>query len=87
MASENGIKMDGRDPNTGRFVRGWKGGRRPKGSKNKVITANQVVFAHALSCDPNVPENRTRLETALDRMVSERPAEYLRLVARLAGLW
>ena len=82
MDTENG-NTNGRDPVTGRFARGWKGGGRPKGRKTKVVTTDDVVIEHALSRDPTDPENRKRLETVLDRLACDRPAEYLRLVLRL----
>ena len=37
IPKEMAIKQDGgRDPVTGQFVKGWKGGGRPKGSKDKL---------------------------------------------------
>ena len=37
IPQEMAIKQDGgRDPETGQFVKGWKGGGRPKGSKDKL---------------------------------------------------
>ena len=42
ILQEMAIKQDGgRDPVTGQFVKGWKGGGRPKGSKDKL---NQQVI-------------------------------------------
>jgi len=42
IPQEMAIKQDGgRDPVTGQFVKGWKGGGRPKGSKDKL---NQQVI-------------------------------------------
>ena len=36
MAIKQDGKQEGRDPVTGQFVAGWKGGGRPKGSKDKL---------------------------------------------------
>ena len=42
MAIKEDGKQEGRDPTTGQFVAGWKGGGRKKGSKDKL---NQQVIA------------------------------------------
>ena len=41
MAIKQDGKQEGRDPVTGQFVAGWKGGGRPKGAKDKL---NQQVI-------------------------------------------
>jgi len=78
--------MDGRDPNTGRFVKGWKGGGRPKGGTTKPPTTGEIALEHALKRDPDDPTRRTRLEKALDAVLREDAENYLRWTLRLAAL-
>jgi hypothetical protein len=72
---EMAIKQDGgRDPVTGQFVAGWKGGGRPKGSKDKlnqqVISTMERLWAQ-------------RGDEIMDHLASEKPEVLAGLVARL----
>ncbi len=64
----------GKDPRTGRFLRGNAGGGRPKGARNKLgeefLTALQEDFtAHG--------------KGVIEKVRAERPHEYLKIVASL----
>jgi len=72
---EMAIKQDGgRDPVTGQFVAVWKGGGRPKGSKDKlnqqVISTMERLWAQ-------------RGDEIMDHLASEKPEVLAGLVARL----
>ena len=75
MPREMAIKQDGgRDPVTGQFVKGWKGGGRPKGSKDKlnqqVIGTLERIWA-------------SRGEEIIDHLASTKPEVLAGLVAKL----
>lgn len=64
----------GRDPETGQFVKGWKGGGRPKGSKDKlnkqVINTLERIWA-------------SRGDEIIEHLAAEKPEVLAGLVARL----
>ena len=78
IPQEMAIKQDGcqegRDPTTGQFVAGWKGGGRPKGSKDKL---NQQV----ISTMERLWSQRG--DEIMDHLASEKPEVLAGLVARL----
>jgi len=63
-----------RDPETGRFVAGWKGGGRPKGAKDKlnqqVIGTLEKIWA-------------TRGDEIIEHLAAEKPEVLAGLVAKL----
>ena len=72
---EMAIKQDGgRDPATGQFIKGWKGGGRPKGSKDKlnqqVIGTLEKIWA-------------TRGDEIIEHLAAEKPEVLAGLVAKL----
>ena len=75
MPLEMAIKQDGgRDPVTGQFVKGWKGGGRPKGSKDKL---NQQVIATMERLW------KERGDEIMEHLASTKPEVLAGLVARL----
>jgi hypothetical protein len=65
---------EGRDPETGQFVQGYKGGGRPKGSRNKLGEAFIAdVYARW----------QARGGEALDRMIDTDPGGFVRVVAQV----
>ena len=78
MPQEMAIKQDGtqegRDPKTGQFVAGWKGGGRPKGSKDKlnmqVIGTLEKLWTQ-------------RGEEIMEHLAAEKPEVLAGLVAKL----
>ena len=75
IPQEMAIKQDGgRDPVTGQFVKGWKGGGRPKGSKDKlnmqVISTMERLWAQ-------------RGDEIMEHLAAEKPEVLAGLVARL----
>ena len=74
MAIKQDGKQEGRDPVTGQFVAGWKGGGRPKGSKDKlnlqVINTLEKMWA-------------IRGEEIIDHLAAEKPEVLAGLVAKL----
>lgn len=72
---EMAIKQDGgRDPTTGQFIKGWKGGGRPKGAKDKlnqqVIGTLEKIWA-------------TRGDEIIEHLAAEKPEVLAGLVAKL----
>jgi hypothetical protein len=63
---------DGRDPETGRFVQGYKGGGRPKGSRNK-LGEKFIADAYADWCKHGA--------AALEKMRVNDPSGYVRVIA------
>ena len=75
IPQEMAIKQDGgRDPVTGQFVKGWKGGGRPKGSKDKL---NQQVIATMERLW------KERGDEIMEHLASTKPEVLAGLVARL----
>jgi len=74
MASKEVDRSERRDPKTGQFVAGWKGGGRPKGSKDKL---NQQV----ISTMERLWSQRG--DEIMDHLASEKPEVLAGLVARL----
>ena len=75
IPQEMAIKQDGgRDPVTGQFVAGWKGGGRPKGSKDKL---NQQVIATMERLW------KERGDEIMEHLASTKPEVLAGLVARL----
>jgi len=74
MASKVVDRSECRDPQTGQFVAGWKGGGRPKGSKDKlnqqVISTMERLWAQ-------------RGDEIMEHLASEKPEVLAGLVARL----
>ena len=74
MAIKQAGKQEGRDPVTGQFVAGWKGGGRPKGSKDKlnmqVIATMEKLWSQ-------------RGEEIMEHLAAEKPEVLAGLVARL----
>ena len=75
IPQEMAIKQDGgRDPSTGQFIKGWKGGGRPKGSKDKlnqqVIGTLEKIWA-------------VRGEEIIEHLAAEKPEVLAGLVAKL----
>ena len=72
---EMAIKQaEGRDPVSGQFVAGWKGGGRPKGSKDKL---NQQVIATMEKLW------KARGDEIMEHLASTKPEVLAGLVARL----
>ena len=74
MAIKEDGKQEGRDPTTGQFVAGWKGGGRKKGSKDKL---NQQVIATMEKLWAQ------RGEEIMDHLADTKPEVLAGLVARL----
>ena len=74
MAIKEDGKQDGRDPTTGQFIAGWKGGGRKKGSKDKL---NQQVIATMEKLWSQ------RGEEIMDHLADTKPEVLAGLVARL----
>jgi hypothetical protein len=74
MAIKQDGKQEGRDPVTGQFVAGWKGGGRPKGSKDKlnqqVIGTLEKIWA-------------SRGDEIIEHLAAEKPEVLAGLVAKL----
>ena len=75
IPKEMAIKQDGgRDPTTGQFIKGWKGGGRPKGSKDKlnqqVIGTLEKIWA-------------SRGDEIIEHLAAEKPEVLAGLVAKL----
>ena len=74
MAIKQDGKQEGRDPKTGQFVAGWKGGGRPKGSKDKlnqqVIGTLEKIWA-------------SRGDEIIEHLAAEKPEVLAGLVAKL----
>ena len=74
MAIKEDGKQEGRDPTTGQFVAGWKGGGRKKGSKDKlnqqVIGTMERLWAQ-------------RGEEIMDHLADTKPEVLAGLIARL----
>ena len=77
-ASEIPQEMDhiqeGRDPETGRFIKGWKGGGRPKGAKDKL---NQQVIGTLERIW------QARGDEIIEHLAAEKPEVLAGLVAKL----
>ena len=74
MAIKEDGKQEGRDPVSGQFVAGWKGGGRKKGSKDKL---NQQVIATMEKLWAQ------RGEEIMDHLADTKPEVLAGLVARL----
>jgi hypothetical protein len=74
MANKVVDRSECRDPKTGQFVAGWKGGGRPKGSKDKL---NQQV----ISTMERLWSQRG--DEIMEHLASEKPEVLAGLVARL----
>jgi len=75
IPQEMAIKQDGgRDPVTGQFVKGWKGGGRPKGSKDKL---NQQVIGTLERIW------QSRGDEIIEHLAAEKPEVLAGLVAKL----
>ena len=74
MAIKEDGKQEGRDPTTGQFVAGWKGGGRKKGSKDKL---NQQVIATMEKLWAQ------RGEEIMDHLADTKPEVLAGLIARL----
>ena len=74
MAIKEDGKQEGRDPTTGQFVAGWKGGGRKKGSKDKL---NQQVIATMERLWSQ------RGEEIMDHLADTKPEVLAGLIARL----
>ena len=74
MAIKHDDRSSKRDPETGQFLKGWKGGGRPKGSKDKL---NQQV----ISTMERLWSQRG--DEIMDHLASEKPEVLAGLVARL----
>ena len=78
MPQEMAIKQDDRsskrDPETGQFIKGWKGGGRPKGAKDKlnqqVIGTLEKIWA-------------ARGDEIIEHLAAEKPEVLAGLVAKL----
>ena len=64
----------GRDPETGRFIKGWKGGGRPKGAKDKL---NQQVIGTLERIW------QARGDEIIEHLAAEKPEVLAGLVAKL----
>jgi len=67
-------KQEGRDPETGRFIKGWKGGGRPKGAKDKL---NQQVIGTLERIW------QARGDEIIEHLAAEKPEVLAGLVAKL----
>jgi hypothetical protein len=74
MAIKQDGKQEGRDPVTGQFVAGWKGGGRPKGSKDKL---NQQVIGTLERLWSQ------RGDEIMEHLAAEKPEVLAGLVAKL----
>ena len=74
MAIKQDGKQEGRDPVTGQFVAGWKGGGRPKGAKDKL---NQQVIGTLEKLWSQ------RGEEIMEHLAAEKPEVLAGLVAKL----
>ena len=78
MPQEMAIKQDDRsskrDPETGQFLKGWKGGGRPKGSKDKL---NQQVIGTLERIW------QSRGDEIIEHLAAEKPEVLAGLVAKL----
>ena len=74
MAIKEDGTQEGRDPTTGQFVAGWKGGGRKKGSKDKL---NQQVIATMEKLWAQ------RGEEIMDHLADTKPEVLAGLIARL----
>ena len=74
MAIKEDGKQEGRDPTTGQFIAGWKGGGRKKGSKDKL---NQQVIATMEKLWSQ------RGEEIMDHLADTKPEVLAGLIARL----
>ena len=75
IPKEMAIKQDGgRDPTTGQFIKGWKGGGRPKGSKDKL---NQQVIGTLERIW------QIRGDEIIEHLAAEKPEVLAGLVAKL----
>ena len=74
MAIKQDERAERRDPKTGQFITGWKGGGRPKGSKDKlnqqVIGTLEKIWA-------------SRGEEIIEHLAAEKPEVLAGLVAKL----
>lgn len=74
MAIKQVDRAERRDPKTGQFITGWKGGGRPKGSKDKlnqqVIGTLEKIWA-------------SRGEEIIEHLAAEKPEVLAGLVAKL----
>jgi len=74
MAIKQAGTQEGRDPKTGQFVAGWKGGGRPKGAKDKlnmqVIGTLEKLWTQ-------------RGEEIMEHLAAEKPEVLAGLVAKL----
>ena len=66
--------QEGRDPETGRFIKGWKGGGRPKGAKDKL---NQQVIGTLERIW------QIRGDEIIEHLAAEKPEVLAGLVAKL----
>ena len=74
MPQEMDHIQDGRDPETGRFIKGWKGGGRPKGAKDKL---NQQVIGTLERIW------QIRGDEIIEHLAAEKPEVLAGLVAKL----
>ena len=74
MAIKQADRAERRDPKTGQFITGWKGGGRPKGSKDKlnqqVIGTLEKIWA-------------SRGDEIIEHLAAEKPEVLAGLVAKL----
>ena len=74
MAIKQVDRSECRDPETGQFIKGWKGGGRPKGAKDKlnqqVIGTLERIWA-------------SRGDEIIDHLAAEKPEVLAGLVAKL----
>jgi hypothetical protein len=74
MAIKQDERAERRDPKTGQFITGWKGGGRPKGSKDKlnqqVIGTLEKIWA-------------SRGDEIIEHLAAEKPEVLAGLVAKL----
>lgn len=67
-------QVSGRDEKTGRFVKGWKGGGRPVGSKDKVSTRLVNLMTEMME---------KRGEELIERIADDDPAAALAILTRI----
>ena len=71
---ETGV-IAGRDPQTGRFLKGNRG--KPVGVRDKAVRIRELVIQHALS---RTPEGKTHVQDALERLHDSDPKSYMKVV-------
>ena len=76
-APTNGMVAD-RDPASGKFLPGNRGGGRPVGSKDKQSRLRDLILDHALG---RTEDGKIRAVDTLERVREEDPTAYLKLVS------